>query len=265
MFREGSDFSLSMMTHLALFQFLEACNSETPSWIKEGLAQHFEMIKFDNQWENDPLIPFNVSALKRLNKIETEDRVNLVTLLTMTEEEIHRNPSLTYPECWGFVSFLMNSPSDMSRLFWEHMTLITLNKKGEWPQQVLPELEESYHIYIASLDPQEETHQTLKGLFEKDYYTKALAYIEEQGLEDSWLGLYYIGLIHHERGLFADALEEYDASEKRGAPLGPISYAKALCLLELNQEMEGKKMLLKAEENQPGIVPAHLNHLLEHR
>jgi tetratricopeptide (TPR) repeat protein len=116
---------------------------------------------------------------------------------------------------------------------------------------------------MISLESNPSLGDQLKSLFLKDYYTRALNLIKDVGAEESWLGLYYTGLIHYERGLYGDSLADFTLALEKGGPEDALKYAMGLSNLELGRREQGIKLLKEAKELNESLIPRTLSPLLE--
>jgi tetratricopeptide (TPR) repeat protein len=259
LYRQNGALHLKELIHLAVFQFLEACNRETPFWLKEGLARYFETATLNNDKSGE--IPFNWEIYEEY--INREKSIPLNILFSMSEEELIENSALTYPECWAFTQYLLDSTGPESRLLWDYLSLIRTGRVAEWPIINSNQWEDKYSAYMISLESYPSLEDELKSLFLKDYYTRALNLIKDSGAEESWLGLYYTGLIHYERGLYEDSLADFTLALEKGGPEDAMKYAMGLSNLELRKREQGIKLLKEAKELNESLIPRALSPLLE--
>ncbi|MDC7220390.1 MAG: hypothetical protein PQJ59_10640 [Spirochaetales bacterium] len=248
------------LVHLALFQYLEACNGDSPYWIKAGLAKYFEVAS--EKTERDEPIPFNWSAHSRWLELYGENPPELSPLL-QSEKAVPEAQEELALLSWGLVSYLMNGQGDEGRLLWETLSLIRTNRRNEWIQTIETETEEACYNYLKGLKKPDSRGTVIKDIYTNAGWDEALRYIEEENLDESWLGPYYRGLIHYERGLFSDALGDFIKAESLEAPKAEVFYSRGLCLWELGRIDEGTALIKKAEELKPGIIPDDLNRLLD--
>ncbi|MDC7223053.1 MAG: hypothetical protein PQJ60_04885 [Spirochaetales bacterium] len=256
---EDRELARRILIHLALFQYLEACNRDTPFWIKAGLARYFETLPEEGDQSS---IPFNWNAWEEWKSLSSTKTPSLNELLSLTEEEgePHKDYHIL---AWGFLTYLMNGQGEEGRLLWETLTLIRTDKRDEWIGSIDGKAEEACAAYLSGLTRPEGEEVRLKQLYEESTREQVLAYIEEKELHHSWLGSYYEGLIHYDRGLFEQGLADFRKAEEQGAPKADVIYSQGLCLWELGRHSEATVYFNLAEKKREGIIPSDLNRLLD--
>jgi tetratricopeptide (TPR) repeat protein len=248
------------LIHLALFQYLEACNNQTPFWLKAGLARYFETLPIDFTGEDVP--PFNENAYEEWLDLAKTGSPSLRSLLSEETTLINENERELHIAAWGLVSYLMNAQGKEGRFLWETLSLARTNRKDEWLQLDVSVVEKASTDYLLSLEKPEKDNIALKKLYENATREDVIKYINDNNLEESWLGPYYEGLIHYNRGLYADALYNFRKAAERSAPEAEVLFSQALCLWELNKEEEARILFGKAKEIKEEIIPEELNRLL---
>ncbi len=248
------------LIQLALFQYLEACNSESPFWIKSGLSRYFET--FASQERDTADIPFNWSAYEDWTALGNEQVIPAETLLNLPEEEAVDNRSFQ-TSSWALVNYLIQAPGQESRLLWETISMIRTGRKGEWINSVDQDLDGNIVTFMAGVIKPESDDSALKSLYDKGDRDGVLSYLYERDLNESWLGYYYTGLIHYDRGLFTESLSDFIKAEEAGAPQADVWFSRGLCLWQLGERSEAERLLKKAETLKEGIIPEELSRLLD--
>ena len=257
----GSRESTEALIHLALFQYLEACNSETPFWIKAGLARYFETLA-EQAEGGSASPPFNWNAYEEWTTLSKEDSLPINALLDLTEGKAIGN-SLFHNTAWALVSYLIQASGEEGRLLWETLSLIRTGKKGEWISSVSTPTDDTLLFYMSSIKKPESHSAVLKALYAKDDRAGIVSYLDNNKLSETWLGFYYKGLLHYDRGLFEEGLSDFRKAEETGAPLADTLYSQGLCLWELGKRQEGETLLRRAEKLKEDIIPDDLNRLLD--
>ena len=248
------------LIQLALFQFLEACNSESPFWLKSGLSRYFETLA--SQDRDTTEIPFNWSAYEDWIALGNEQLIPVDTLLTLTEEEAGDDRSYQ-TSSWALVNYLIQAPGQESRLLWETVSMIRTGRKGEWITSANQAIDVNIGTFMAAIKKPESNGSVLKSLYDRGDRDGVLSYLYERELSESWLGYYYTGLIHYDRGLFTESLSDFVKAEEAGAPRADVWFSQGLCLWQLGKRDEGAQLLKRAETLKEGIIPEDLSRLLD--
>jgi hypothetical protein len=85
-----------------------------PSWLDEGVGDYFYMANRDETsgqghgYRLGDLNPNRIRALRRA--LIDGTTVDVRTLMTFTQEDYYKNPSVSYAQGWSLVQFLMHNP-----------------------------------------------------------------------------------------------------------------------------------------------------------
>ncbi|MBN2627258.1 MAG: hypothetical protein JXA95_11380 [Spirochaetales bacterium] len=245
------------LNQAAFLQFIESCNRDTPLWLKSGMALYFETSPDPSTGE--PF--FNWSALAEW--MDMDPGVNDIndSLLTLSDES-----KFSYREqvlSWSLLTYLMNSQGKDSRLIWESLSLVRTGETKAWPQELPTDLNSRLISYFSELHLPDTKEQILKTYYESSSYDELMEYISRDDDISSGVELYYRGLVHYNRGLFEEALDDFGKAGELGFSPAETVYAKALCYLQLGDRVKAVSRLKTAEKLKEGIVPEELSRLLE--
>jgi len=105
---------LSTIRHEGLHQYVDARARNVPIWFNEGLAEYFEVVRFDRRGaEVGVLHERNVEVLER----RSYGLVPLRRLLAMDYAEFYRGAELHYAQSWAFIHMLRETTPAHRRAF----------------------------------------------------------------------------------------------------------------------------------------------------
>ncbi len=198
--QDPEEFDISLK-HQGFIQFLRAFVPNPPLWMREGFAVYFEEVEFDSEL-GIAVYRENLSWLETLQSIVDGSAgvqpIVLSEMLRMNVEEARATIDVFYPQAWGMVSFLLNSPNrDHNRILWDS---------------------------ISALEPDASLSENSDTI-----YDEAFRWFEEQLLIDAFVS--YVGERRSFRTLVQDGIEQYAETD---LPSAEASFVTALKLREDN-------------------------------
>ena len=240
-FRTDDDAFDVSLKHQGFIQFLRAFVPHPPLWLREGFAVYFEQVAFDPDL-GVALYRENLAWLETLQSIIDGtaglEPIGLAEMVRMTVEQARSRIDVFYPQAWGMVNFLLNSPNrDHNRIIWDSISALdpqsglaenserVYQRAFRWvPESILVE---AYVDYIAG----RRSFRTLVQDGVRQYSAGELAAAEESFVtalklrEDNFIPFYYMGLINYDRGNHALADFYYQEALSRGANEALTLYA----------------------------------------
>jgi len=225
--------------HQSFIQYLRAFVANPPLWLREGFAVYFESSVYDPTF-GTVVYKENLSWLDTLKSIlagKTPDLpIALSQLLNLDVESAKKNINVFYPQSWGTVWYLLNSPDKMqNRILWDSISALrpgaTLeendaavqNAAFRWVKQ--DTLVQDFVSYVDS-------RRSFTGLVEagmSDYSANKMDIAEQDfikavNLQDSsYVPYYYLGLINYSKHNYQLAAYYYNTALSKGATK-PLSY-----------------------------------------
>ncbi len=212
-----------------------------PLWLREGFAVFFE----DMAWNSDDktaTMKENLSWLDTYKDLafgsRTAEAINLDTLLTLNMDKAREKIQVFYPQAWGLINYLTNSPNkDHNRILWDAIAQLdasatlddnsqaVVDKAFKW--QDADKLAEGLSTYFQDKKTYRELVQS--GI---DLYTNGKAKDSEAaftaalGLQTtSYVPYYYLGLIAYDKADYAQAEAFYQTALDKGASPALTNYA----------------------------------------
>lgn len=252
--------AFSQLSHLFVHQLLLRVNSDTPAWLRWGLAVYYEKLRINTEGQ---LREEETVYLDWVKKNRTDATwLTPSSLINLTEEELRNDPELK-GELWLFTSFLMEkAQSDQSRILWESVSLINQGPQESWPGQnlITQSLNKAYSEFRKelSLDPLKE----LRLLYEREKYTEALEWIDLQEKDYDGSLSYFRGLIEYHLGEWEKATEDFTLALERGAPEMETRLSLALCYWQMDKSEALKEELQIIRAEREDLIPEELRHLV---
>ncbi len=228
------------LNHQAFVQIFRSFVSNPPLWIREGFAVYFEKISVD-PGSHRAVYSENLAWLDTLKDLaagQGDRLLPLETVLSLTNEGARDNIEVFYPQAWGLVSFLMNSPKkEHNRLLWDAVAALqpeaslednirrVYDRSFKWYDQ--DSLCEDFFVYL-------EGRRSFRSLLREgmDAYTAGRLDEAERALtaagemeKDNFMPPYYRGLIEYARKNYSSAEELYKIALEKGAQPSLIYYA----------------------------------------
>lgn len=268
-FRGTGDDLTASFVHQGFVQFLRTFISNPPLWLREGFAVHFEATRYDPDF-GTALFRENLVWLETLKALiledETGDPIPLDRMLSLTLEEARRNVETFYPQAWGMVNFLINSPRpETNRILWDSISALS-------PSASLRENEEAvYNRAFRWVNQEAITQEFLEYVQERrtfrgwvDYGMEAFeenrlddaerAFVQAGSIrEDHHVPLYFLGLINYERGNYSLADYYYQRSLDHGADEPVTLYALGVNAYADNRFRDARNYLEMAAQADPGF------------
>jgi tetratricopeptide (TPR) repeat protein len=275
---QGEAFDLSLK-HQGFIQFLRAFVPNPPLWLREGFAVYFEQIEYD---ESLGLATYreNLSWLETLQSIIDGSAgvtaVPFSEILNMTVDEAREQIEVFYPQAWGMVSFLLNSPNrDYNRILWDSISALdpaaTLQENStrvyrqafQWVQEpILIDAFVSYTVerrsFRALVQDGIELYQTDEKAAAEEAFVTAL-----QLREDNPVPYYYMGLINYDRQDFNLADFYYKEALERGSEEAITYYALGVNAFADNRFEDATSYLEETIALDPENYEQKANQLLE--
>lgn len=235
---EAFDISLK---HQGFIQFLRAFVPNPPLWMREGFAVYFEEVEFDTELGR-AVYRENLSWLETLQSIVDGSiglfAIPLNEMLRMTVEEARAEIDVFYPQAWGMVSFLLNSPNmDHNRMIWDSISALqpdaslsensetVYNEAFRWVEEQL--LIDAFVSYVGD----RKSFRTLVQDGIQQYADQDLAAAEASFVtalklrEDNFIPYYYMGLINYDRQNYSLADFYYKEALELGSEEALTKYA----------------------------------------
>jgi tetratricopeptide (TPR) repeat protein len=234
------EFDLSLK-HQGFLQFLRAFVPNPPIWLREGFAVYFEQIEFD------PALGMatyreNLAWLETLQAIIDGSAgvapIGFTDMIRMTVDQAREQIDVFYPQAWGMVSFLLNSPNrDYNRIVWDSISALdpeatlrensdlVYNEAFRWVQE--PILIDAFVSYTTG-------RRSFRALVQDGiefYQSENMAGAEEsfvtalQLRADNPVPYYYMGLINYDRQNYDLADFYYKEALARGSEEAITYYA----------------------------------------
>lgn len=263
---ESEELHASFM-HQSFLQFLRTFIANPPLWIREGFAVHFEATRYDPDF-GAAHFRENLAWLETLKLIvsgETPpDPIPLEKMLSLSLDEARQNVDIFYPQAWGMVNFLVNSPRpETSRILWDSISALSPGASLEENGQTV------YSRVIQWVDQDALTEEFLQYVQERRTFRGWLEYAvdafergendeAERGFvqagtlrDDQYVPFYFLGLINYERGNYALAGHYYQQALERGAEEAVTLYALGLNAYADNRFEDARRYLEMAVRSNP--------------
>lgn len=253
------------LRHQAFVQYLKAFVSQPPVWMREGFAVYFEDIQYDLE-SKQASYRENLAWLETLkNLVRAEaDLLSLEQLLTATNEEARERINVFYPEAWGVVSFLMNSPDRAhNRIIWDAISALDPSATLEANSRRV--LQEAFGWYdTATLRNDFVAYVTARKSFAElvelgieeygagDYETAESYFQEATALRpEHHIPHYYLGLINYNRRDYQQADDFYRRALDLGATPAITYYALGVNAYADNRFEEASEFLSRVVRLDP--------------
>ncbi len=262
---DEENFRISL-NHQAFIQFLRAFISHPPLWIREGFAVYFEKVTFDPE-SGAAEYNENLAWLDTLKALAADGGARLLPLkdvLSMTVEGARQNIEVFYPQAWGVVSFLMNSPDrEHTRILWD--AVAALRADAPLDDNVRLVYERSFKWYDEGFLAEEflgylETRRSFRAVLGEGinaYADGKLDAAEEAFTaaadmeKGNFMPPYYLGLINYARKNYSVAEHHYKTALEKGAQPSLIYYALGVNSYADNRRDEAVSYLKIAGEIDP--------------
>jgi hypothetical protein len=273
---EAFDISLK---HQGFIQFMRAFVPNPPLWMREGFAVYFEEVQFDTEL-GIAVYRENLSWLETLQSIVDGSAgvspILLSTMLRMNVEQAREQIDVFYPQAWGMVSFLLNSPNrDYNRMIWDSISALepdaTLAENSEnvyneafrWVEE--PLIVEAFVSYLGD----RKSFRTLVQDGIQQYADDSLDAAEESFVtalklrEDNFIPYYYMGLINYDRQNYSLADFYYKEALDLGAEEALTKYALGVNAYADNRFDDAVAYLEETIDLAPGEYEDKAGQLLE--
>ena len=231
----------SSIAHQGFIQFLRAFVSNPPLWLREGFAVYFENAEFDPNF-NAAVNKENLSWLETLKDIlfgtRTAEALTPEQVLALDVDTARQNIEVFYPEAWGVVNYLINSPvRNHNRILWDSIaalkpnaslaenSALVLEAAFRWvPEQ---DLLDSFVTYFQEKKTYAELITAGVETYESGQLNEAeLYFVQAIDRQDtSYVPHYYLGLINYDRGNYELAQFNYQTALDMGAEPAVTYYA----------------------------------------
>ncbi|WP_455383432.1 DUF1570 domain-containing protein [Salinispira pacifica] len=225
--------------HQNFIQYLRSFVANPPLWLREGFAVFFESSTYDPTFKSI-IYKENLSWLETLKAIisgkSPDMPLTLDQLLTVDVDTAKQRINVFYPQAWGMVWYLVNTPDkNRNRILWDSISALkpgaTLAENDQAVKQAAfrwvsqDALTSDFVSYVDS-------RKSFRGLVQEgmDQYTankldaSEEAFIKALNLQDSsYIPYYYLGLINYAKHNYQLADYYYKTALDKGATK-PLSY-----------------------------------------
>jgi hypothetical protein len=262
---DEENFRISL-NHQAFIQYFRAFRANPPLWLREGFAVFFEKLAYDPA-SGSAVYYENLAWLDTLKAFTGGGGKNLLplqTLLGMTVEGAREKIDVFYPQAWGIVSFLLNSPNkDYTRILWD--AVASLQADASLERNVERVYERSFKWYDEGLLTEDflgylEIRKSFRAVVQEgiDAYSRnkldaaeeAFAAAREMEI-GNFMPPYYLGLISYARKNYSVAEHHYKTALENGAQPALIYYALGINSYADNRTDEAISYLKFAAEIDP--------------
>lgn len=237
---DAESFDVSLK-HQGFIQVLRAFVPNPPLWLREGFAVYFEEVEFDDDLDR-AVYRENLAWLETLQSIVDGTAgvapIPLSEMLRLSVEEAREQIEVFYPQAWGMVSFLLNSPNrDYNRIIWDSINALEPdaslqeNSQAVWEDAFRWEKPELIVDAFVGYVGDRKSFRTLVQDGIEQYSAEELAAAEESFVtalklrEDNFIPYYYMGLINYDRKNYGLADFYYKEALDRGASEALTYYA----------------------------------------
>jgi hypothetical protein len=225
--------------HQSFIQYLRAFIANPPLWLREGFAVYFESSVYDPTFKA-MVYKENLSWLDTLKSVisgkNPELPLTLDQLLTIGVDTAKKDINVFYPQSWGMVWYLLNTPDKMrNRILWDSLSALkpgaTLEENDQAVQQAAfrwASQDQLVSDFVSYVD----NRKSFRGLVQEgmdEYNANKLGVAEEALIkalnlqESSYVPYYYLGLINYAKHNYQLADYYYKTALKKGATK-PLSY-----------------------------------------
>jgi tetratricopeptide (TPR) repeat protein len=231
----------SALIHQGCIQYLKAFTANPPVWLREGIATYLEGYVYDAKASSFTARPnlLWLDALKASIRGESAFRtIPMSDLLVFTREMAQENLDIFYPQSWGLIQFLINSPDKAyNRVLWDSIAALDSKAALEDNSQRIRKrvfgwiadsrMKADFEKYILSLKTAADLVKDGMELYGKGDYAKSEeAFLASIGLENANnVAYYYLGLISYNRKEYTKAEDYYMKAFELGTSASLINYA----------------------------------------
>ncbi len=236
--RAEKPFSSSLI-HQAVVQLCRSFVANMPVWLREGVAAYLE----GAVWDAKTATYLARSNLVWLDPLRASVRgetafVPLADLLAFTREQAQAKLDIFYPEAWGLVHFLLDSPERAhNRILWDAISSLDATASLEENSQAVrrsafgwlgvEKVSQEFKAYVLAMKNAVDLAREGAELYAKGELDKAeaslLAAVDLDPAGST--ALYYLGLVAYGRRQYVKAGEWYLRAYDAGAGAGLINYA----------------------------------------
>ncbi len=266
-YQEWSDYDIGL-NHQSFIQFFRSFISNPPLWLREGFAVFFERVEWDEEF-NRVQYKENLAWLETLKKIiagtASVTPLTLDEILTIDVETARKKINSFYPQAWGMVSFLVNSPNkEHNRILWDSISALkpsatlaenaaAINQNAfKWAAAEL-KLQEEFISYVDSRKSFRTLVQDGIDSYGKNELDSAEeSFVKALQIEDkNYIPYYYLGLINYERKNYSLADYYYSQALDLGAIAALTYYAMGVNAYADNRFDEAETYLKKTIDLDP--------------
>lgn len=275
---DEKDLDISLL-HQGFIQFIRAFIPNVPVWISDGLAAYMENATYSivdaaattggktsrTKQVGKYTINLNLGlleAIKTIVKGESDKSIiPFSEFLVIEREQAVAHIDVFYPQAWGFIHFLLMSPSkNNARLLWDSLSDLnpTLSLKDNsvsirtrifrWIDE--KSLEKSFSEYIlASKTFNDLITEGLTAYNENQLAAAKEKFIKAGELKPGhYFPQYYLGLIAYDQKQYDEAETLYQKALESGGDKGLISYALGVNAYANNRYDDAQKYLNDAKK-----------------
>ena len=275
---DDEEFDRSLL-HLGSIQFLKSFIPQAPIWLREGVAAYLEGSTWDEQSESYRWQPNLVwlDTLKEILAGEAEQQPFLLDeLLTIRPQAASEAIDVYYPEAWGLVHFLNESPEkSVNRLFWDSIAALrsdatieensraVIDASFRWVDEAT--FEESAVDFVWSLNTFFDWVQIGIDAYADGELARARdAFESALELEsDNYVPYYYLGLIAYNEEIYDEADSRYRQSLAIADDTALVHYALGVNAFADNRFAVAEEHLVQARELDGDAYGERVETLLE--
>ena len=267
------------LKHQGLIQFLRAFVPNPPLWLREGFAVYFEAAEFDEAL-GSAVYRENLAWLETLQSIVDGSAgiapIPLREMLRMNVEQARNRIEVFYPQAWGMVNFLLNSPNRAhNRILWDSISALapdaslSENSQNVWDRAFRWKEEELLVGAFATYIGERKSFRTLvqngiEQYADDDLASAEASFVEALRLrEDNFIPYYYMGLVSYDRKNYSLADFYYKEALARGSAEALTYYALGVNAYADNRFDDAQTFLEQTVALDPAAYEQKATQLLE--
>ena len=261
------EFDASLI-HQGLIQFLKAFIPNPPIWLREGAAAYFEASLWN---ENTLAYDYRsnyawLPTLRALLKGEVEGKTPLMMsdLLNRESEPPASQMDIFYPQAWGVVTFLLETPeNEYNRILWDSLSVIdpvktvkensqaVMQKAFKWVDE--RSLLVDFTSFVDGLKTFNELITSGVALYSQGELDDAAASFNKAVVlePESYIPPYYLGLINYADKDHIKAEGYYTNALDLGSDVALTNYALGVNAFAGNRYEQAVLYLSKAKAADP--------------
>ena len=253
----------ALLIHQGLIQLLKAFVPSAPIWLQEGIAAYIETSSYDKE-KKIFILEKNLAWLDTLKAIirgEGDDPyIAINDLIIIDKQTAIAKINTFYPEAWGLVYFLLNSPDKQyNRMLWDSIRILkpaltlkensVLIKDEVFGWANVKTLESDFVQFIQSLKTFQDYIEDGINFYNNNDLVKAKnSFDSARDIRPSdYFAYYYLGLIEYANKDYYTAEKHYLDALSRGADPALTNYALGVNAYADNEFDTARSYLDKAK------------------